>query len=264
MFNLYEIFQNAQGGQAVDNLARQFNISPEQAEASIKAFMPALSSGFMTKAADPVGFSSLFGAMGDGQHQAAFNDPNVAQTAETAQKGSDILAQIFGSQNAAAEMAQKMSAATGLSPELLAQMFPVIASMVLGGVTTSLQNQGFGGILGQITNAFQQGGAGGLGSIFSQMLGGGQAPAGAPNQTTPAQGGMGAILGNLIGSFFGRQNGSPQAPVSGFPSMPGFDANNLQAGFEALNKMFQPGVPPTPPADKNLENEIGNIMGGKR
>lgn len=277
MFNLYEIFQNAQGGQAVENLAKQFNIAPEQAEAAIKSFMPALSSGFMNKAAEPLGFGSLFGAMADGQHQAAFNDPSAAQSNETAQKGNDILAQIFGSQNAASEMAQKMSAATGLSPAILAQMFPVVASVILGGLTKSLQTQGFGGILGQFANALQQGGAGGFGAILGQILGGGQTPPSpgqaspeqAPGQTAPG-GGLGGILGNIIGSFFGQpapqtQAGQTQAgPVSGFPSIPGFDPNHLQAGFEALTKMFQPGVPTTPSQESNLESEIGNIMGGKR
>jgi hypothetical protein len=173
-------------------------------------------------------------------------------------------------------MAQKMSAATGLSPAILAQMFPVVASVILGGLTKSLQTQGFGGILGQFANALQQGGAGGFGSILGQILGGGQTPSSpgqAPGQTA-AGGGLGGVLGNIIGSFFGQQPGqpapqtqagqTPAGPASGFPSIPGFDANHLQASFEALTKMFQPGVPTAPSQESNLESEIGNIMGGKR
>ena len=33
MINLFEMMQNAQGGQAVDNLARQFGLTPNQSEA---------------------------------------------------------------------------------------------------------------------------------------------------------------------------------------------------------------------------------------
>ena len=36
MFNLYEILRNAQGGQALDNLATQFGISPAEADAAVK------------------------------------------------------------------------------------------------------------------------------------------------------------------------------------------------------------------------------------
>ena len=46
MFNLYEILRNAQGGQAIDNLAAQFNITAEEADAAVKAIVPALSEGF--------------------------------------------------------------------------------------------------------------------------------------------------------------------------------------------------------------------------
>lgn len=274
MFNLYEIMQNAQGGEAVQNLARQFNISPGQADAAVKAFMTPLSTGFMAKAAEPFGFGALFGAMGDGQHRAAFDDPNAARAAETANKGNDVLGQVFGSQ-AAQDLAQRISAATGISPETLNQMLPVMTSMILGGLTNALEKQGFGGIFGQFTNAFQQGGAA-WSSILGQMFGGTQVPGGFAGPTqAPGQagaGGFGGIFGNMIGSFFGGHNpaaqgqaqqGQQAASASGMPPMSGFDPANWQAGLDALNKMFQPGVPSGGPGASNLESEISGIMNGK-
>ena len=79
MFNLYEILRNAQGGQAIDNLAAQFNLTPEEADAAVKAVMPALSEGFLKQTSHPVGFGSFLGALGEGQHVAAFTDPAAAQ-----------------------------------------------------------------------------------------------------------------------------------------------------------------------------------------
>ena len=54
MFNLYEILRNAQGGQAIDNLAAQFNITSEEADAAVKAIVPELSEGFLKQASQPL------------------------------------------------------------------------------------------------------------------------------------------------------------------------------------------------------------------
>ena len=91
MFNLYEILRNAQGGQALDNLATQFGITAEEADAAVKAVVPALSAGFLNQASEPHAFGSFIGALGEGQHLAAFTDPAAAQATATAQKGGDIL-----------------------------------------------------------------------------------------------------------------------------------------------------------------------------
>ncbi len=45
MFNLSEIMQSAQGGQAIPNLAKQFGLTPEQTQAAINALLPAFSVG---------------------------------------------------------------------------------------------------------------------------------------------------------------------------------------------------------------------------
>ena len=43
--NLNDIIQSAQGGQGINNIAQQFGISPEQAQAAIQAMLPGLSHG---------------------------------------------------------------------------------------------------------------------------------------------------------------------------------------------------------------------------
>ncbi|WP_395666528.1 DUF937 domain-containing protein [Methylocella sp.] len=102
MFNLYEILQNAQDGRAVDNLARQFNVTPEQADAVLKAVAPDFSAAFMSQAGQPAGFASVLGAMGDPQHAAAFADAAAANSRDAMQKGSDFVASLFGGERAAA------------------------------------------------------------------------------------------------------------------------------------------------------------------
>ena len=284
MFNLYEILRNAQGGQAIDNLAAQFNITAEEADAAVKAIVPALSEGFLKQTQHPLGIGSFIGALGEGQHLAAFTDPAAAQDLATAQKGGDILSQVLGSDSAREEIALRASSATGISSDILTQMLPVIASMIFGGLTKSMQNQGFGGILGQLANAAGQGGLGpilgqilgggsapansqpqpspapgqaawpgSLGSILGQILGGGRSPTGPsqPPASGPApeggRGGLGDLLGSILGNLASRPGAGPaagSAAPSGSPQVPGFDAATIQAGLEALTKMLQPGTPP--------------------
>jgi hypothetical protein len=302
MFNLYEILRNAQGGQAIDNLAAQFNITAEEADAAVKAIVPALSEGFLKQTSQPLGFGSFVGALGEGQHLVAFSDPAAAQTAATAQKGGDILSQVLGSHSAREEIVLRASSSTAISPDILTQMLPVIASMIFGGLTKSLQNQGFGGIFGQLANAAGQGGLGqilgqilgggatptnpqaapapgpadgpgSLGSILGQILAGGKGPPG-PGQTPAAapgpaggQGGLGGILGSILGNLSGRSGAGPAAEPtpSGTPKVPGFDAASIQAALEALTKMLQPGTPPPAgPRQGGVEGEISDIMSGKR
>jgi hypothetical protein len=293
MSNLYEILQNAQDGQALDNLAKQFNISKEEADAAAKELLPALSTGFLSKASEPGALGPILGALSEGQHLAAFADPAAAQSLATAQKGDEILVHLFGSNQVDEQVVQRASAATGLAPELLAQMLPVIASVISGGVTKSLQGQGFGGIFTQLVNAARQGGlssilgplteggpsasgpqprpglepsqapagaGGGLGSILGQLLRAGASSSNpaqqgtGPGPSTSAAGGFGAILGALIGNLLGRPGAPTAAPAPTSPA-PGFDASAIQAGLEALTKILQPGTPP-PTSRAILASEI--------
>ena len=234
MFNLYEIVQNAQDGQAVDNLAKQFNISPGEADAAVKALLPALSTAFLQRAAEPAAFGSILGALGDPQHAAAFADPDAALSSETTQKGAAALQHLFGSPDTSAQIAQHAAGVAGLPPALIQQMAPVIASLILGGLSKGLANQGLGGVFGQLANAAGQGG---LGSILGGLLGGAppaQAqPQGGAQQVNPGAagnnpldglGGLGSILGGLLGGAPAAQaqpQGAPQANPQINPDAPG-------------------------------------------
>jgi len=186
MFSLSEIFQNAQGGHAAENLASQFGLSPEQVDGAVKALIPALSMAFLSKLKDPGALSGLVSSVSDGQHTSTFASPDAAQSPETAAKGNDILSQLFGSSHIVTQIAQQASSITGLRPEVLVQMLPVIVSVIAGGLATSLKNQGLGGLLGQLASGASapesSGGIMGmLSGLFGSLFGGGSA---APNLKT--------------------------------------------------------------------------------
>lgn len=229
MFNLNEIIQNAQGGNAVDNLAQQFGISSDQAQSAIHALIPAISAGLLQKASSG-GLGGIISSLGDPDHQAAFSNPAAAQSDDAVQKGNDAVSDMFGSSHITQQIAQQASAVTGLRPELLVQMLPVILSIVLGGLAKSAQNQGLGGVLGQLAGASQQGNLGASGD--------------------PQSGGILGMLTSLLGGLFGG------APASG-------SAPN-QASPDSLTKMFQPGNLPAEINQSGLKDEIGKILGNDK
>jgi hypothetical protein len=245
MFNLYEIVRSAQGGHALDNLASQFNITPEEADRAVRAIVPELSEGFLKQASEPAALGFFAGSLGADQYRAAFADPSAAQA--SAQQGGDYLQKIFGSSSAADAAVARASSATGIGQETLSQMLPVIVSMVFGGLTKSLESQGFGGILGELSKGLGQG----SGSIFGQNPAGGPGPA-TPLPQSPAggSGALGGFLGMVLEGLK-RLTGSPPAAGPAAPGAPapaqGIDAAVITAGLEALKKMLQPGTPPPAP-----------------
>jgi hypothetical protein len=118
--------------------------------------------------------------MASGQHAKYFEDASRAFSPQGVDEGNGILGHLFGSKDLSRAVAAQAAQATGIGQQLLQQMLPVIASMVMGG------------LFKQSTNQMQAGGFGGgnnpLGQIIEEMmkqsggLGGGQA---APQRRAP-------------------------------------------------------------------------------
>lgn len=235
MFSLNEILQNAQGGKAIDNLAQRFGLSPEQVQNAVQAMIPALSAALQSKAAEPGALGSVITAITDKDHQDSFSTTGAAPDGDAVQKGHDVLTDLFGSSHIINQVAQQVSSVTGLRPDVIAQLFPAIASIALGGMAQSLRNQGLGGVLGQLASAAEQGN---LGAALGQ------------GTAAPASGGFMAIVATVLGGLFG--GGKPG------------DSAAPQAGLDALTKMFQPGTAATNFDQGDLQASIGQILGGAK
>ena len=220
MANLQDILQSAQGGKAAENLAERFGISTEQANAAIQALVPALSTGFQQALQNPASLSGIVGQLSAGLHQAAFQNAASAHSDGAMSGGTTLLSQIFGDPNVLGQIAQQASRVTGLRPDLLARMAPVIASMVAGGLMTSLKSQGFSNILA---------GAGG------SSVGGGAAA---------SSGGLAGLLSSFMG-LFGALTGGQAAG----------GASSGQSALDALKGMLQPGK-----VDPQHQAAIGDIL----
>jgi hypothetical protein len=250
-----DILVSAQGGKLIDNLAQAFGLTPEQIRSAISALAPALALGLRNAASNPEVLNKVVDGLAHPTHSAAFMDHSVACCEETATLGQGTINQLFGSNSAAGQVAQIAARDAGVRPDILAQLLPVLASVVLGGLSKSLSDKGLGPILGQIA------GGGGLEAILGQLAGGGAPPPRPQSPQAPqippgqAGGGLGGLLGGLLGALLGGgargPAGAPSAPGAPAPTgLPGgLDPAAIQSAIEMIKKtLAQGGAAPSAPS----------------
>jgi hypothetical protein len=294
MSSVADILVNAQDGKLVENLAQNLGLSAEQADAAVKALAPALAMGLANAANDPGALEKIIaGAAQPETHQAAFFHADAAHSDDMLEEGRAILTQLFGSSDASGKIAQVAARETGLRPDILSQLLPVLASVVLGGLFKNLNSQGLGPIFEQIVKG------GGLGEILGKLggaAGGGATQGGAAGgglsdileqlarnagagggQAAPQSGGgsgLGGLLGGLLGALLGgggaraqRPGGPSPAPS---PTPAGLDPATLQAALEQLKKILAPAGSASAPKsggggyDTDLQDVLGQVFGQKR
>ncbi|MBX3570245.1 MAG: DUF937 domain-containing protein [Rhizobiaceae bacterium] len=230
MPTLFDMLNTAQGGQGMDLLARQFNLSRQQAELAVEALTPAFSQGLKQNASDPYGIAGFMQALASGNHARYFEDAQNAFSPQGVAEGNGILGHLFGSKDVSRAVAAQAAQATGLGQDMLKQMLPVIASMIMGGLFKQSTNQfqgasaGGGNPLGQIIEQMmKQGGLGGLGGMA-----GATPQRGAPEPQSPFDNPLGKMLEGMFGQVAAGGSGRP-APRGQNP----FGADN------PFGKMFE-------------------------
>ena len=196
-----------QNGQAVELMARQFNLSQQQAALAIEALMPAFSQGLKRNTSDPYGVSSFLEALASGNHAKYYDDAQTAFSPSGTAEGNGILGHLFGSKELSRAVAAQAAQMTGIQETVLKQMLPALAAMMMGGLfrqtTQPSQTGGFG--------------AGGnvLGEIMEQMMrqGGGmtgQPRQAQPNPMDPFDNPFGKILKDMMGGGAAQKNRQTQ------------------------------------------------------
>ncbi|MDX8492436.1 DUF937 domain-containing protein [Mesorhizobium sp. VK22B] len=211
MPSLFDIFAQAQNGSGMQALAQQFGLSQQQAQAAVQALLPAFSQGLQRNTADPYGMGAFMTAMASGQHAKYFEDATRAFSPQGVDEGNGILGHLFGSKDLSRAVAAQAAQATGLSQQVLQQMLPAMASMMMGGLFKQTNNQmqaagGFGG------------GGNPLGEIIEEMMrqagGGAQAPQPrqAPQQAPSPYGDnpLGKVLQDMFGGGAQQSQSQPQ------------------------------------------------------
>ncbi len=147
----------------IQSIARELGVSETDAARGADALAPAVLGGFKKQAqAQPKGVDGLGGLLGQLGGGSLLDDV-LAQQPTHVDRGNSVLGQIFGSKDVSRTVAQNAASKTGINPELLKKMLPMVAMMVAGYMA-------------------KQGGAG------------------ATAQAAPAGGGFGGLLGGLFGA----------------------------------------------------------------
>lgn len=215
----------------MEALARQFNLSQQQTQAAVEALLPAFSQGLKRNTADPYGVGNFMSAMATGQYGQYFDNAAQAFSPQGVQQGNDVLGQLFGSKDLSRAVAAQAAQASGVGQQVLQQMLPVLASMVMGG------------LFKQTTNQMQAGGFSGGGGISGNPLGQ------IIEEMMRQGGGMG-------GGMMGGQPQQRQAPQSQNP----FGNNPLGDNplGKVLQDMFGGGAPQQAPQQPQPQNPFGD------
>lgn len=146
----------------IQSIARELGVSEADAARGADALAPAVLGGFKKQAqSQPAGLEGLGGLLGQLGGGSLLDDVLSPQPTHV-DRGNEVLGQIFGSKDVSRTVAQNASSQTGINPELLKRMLPMVAMLVAGYM------------------AKQRG-------------------AGATGGAAPAGGGLGGLLGGLFG-----------------------------------------------------------------
>ena len=134
MLSLYDMMMQAQNGNAVETMARQFGLAQEQAAKAVAALMPAFSEGFKRNAANPYDMAAFMKALTSGDHAKYFEDISKAFTPQGMAEGNGILGHLFGNKDVSRAIAAQAAQMTGVGQDIYKQMLPVMASALMGGI----------------------------------------------------------------------------------------------------------------------------------
>lgn len=241
MLSLFDMLNQAQNGKAVETMAKQFDLSRQQAELAMEALLPAFSQGLKRNAADPYGVGSFLSALSTGQHSKYFEDASSAFSPQGMSEGNGILGHLFGSKDLSRAVAAQAAQTTGIAQETLKQMLPALAAMIMGGLYK------------QSTNQFQAGGFGSggniIGEVIEQMMRqagqqGGQARAPRPQAPQPDANPFDNPFGKILEGMFGGGGAQTQSAPS-TPQNP-YGDNPLGKIFEEMLRGGQQTRQPEP------------------
>ncbi|WP_193177142.1 DUF937 domain-containing protein [Oricola nitratireducens] len=267
MLPLFDMFTNAQNGDAIAQMARQFGLTQKQTEEALAALMPAFSTGLKRNASDPMGVGAFLQALAGGNHAKYFEDMSRAFTPSGVEEGNGILGHLFGSKDVSRAVAAQAAQATGIGQEILKQMLPVIASTMMGGLYKQSTGQmnampGFGAaqgnVIGQVIEQMMRQQA----EMAKRMQPRAAEPEPAPN---PFDNPFGKALEQMFGGA-AREPEPKKQPEAGFNPMNPMD-NPLGRIFEDMMKTSfgqqarAPEPEPEPEPEPQKKDPYGELFG---
>jgi len=116
-------------------MARELGIDEQQARSGAEALLPAILGGFKQQAqAQPGGTGGLLDMLGK-LGGSGLMDEVLAARPTNLEHGNQVLGQIFGSKDVSRAVAQNAAGQTGVDPNTLKQMLPMLGMLVAGYVS---------------------------------------------------------------------------------------------------------------------------------
>ncbi len=181
--NLLEAILGAQNGASANQAGAALGLDQSQTQNAIAALLPAISSAFKQNTGNPQGFAQLIGALQKGNHQQYLEQPEMMGRDECVSDGNAILGHLFGSKDVSRAVAGHAAQKTGIGPDILKKLLPMVATMAMGSLSQQTRQPSMKQQLASLA--------------IQKMLGGGQQP--------QRQGGLGSLLGGLLGGGQARQ-----------------------------------------------------------
>ena len=163
--NILDVIMNAQGGNAVRQAGAQVGLGEAETATALSALVPVLAAGFQRNLESPDGLTGLLGALTGGGHQRYIDDPTALAGATA--DGNGILGHVLGGKDVSRALADRASTQTGISPEILKQLLPIAASLMMGAFS---RQQAQGGGLSMAAGASPGAGSGGLMDLLTPLV----------------------------------------------------------------------------------------------
>jgi hypothetical protein len=141
MIDWFDMMRRAQGGQAFDNLARQFGLTADQARTAALAVLPAFAMGLQRNVTQSSATPDLFRAM-LGPFATFWESAAQAYTPQARQQGQQLLDRLFDNDEVSRRVAQQAAAFSGVGVDVMQQMLPLIAGILAGGLARMASQQG--------------------------------------------------------------------------------------------------------------------------
>ena len=127
--DLIDMLVQAQGGQSVSALGRQFGLDEAQTRAALEQLAPVVAAGLRRNAASDDGLANIARELQAGQYARYADEPSEPQLGDATMAGNQILEQIFGSKDVSRGVANQAADLSGVGSAILKKMLPVIAAM---------------------------------------------------------------------------------------------------------------------------------------
>ena len=175
----------AQDGNTVNQLSNQFGLDSSQTNSALEQLIPMLAGG-VKKNVQKGGLDSLISALNSGKHDQYIDNPSQLENSSAVSDGNSILGHLLGSKEVSRQVAGHAAQNTGIDSSILRKMLPIVATMVMGGMS---KQSGAGGILGSLLGTGQSQQApqsSGLESVLTSFL---------------DKDGDGSVIDDLMGKF---------------------------------------------------------------